>query len=92
MMKKSSSSSKCNHTHVPNKTTIKALEKSDRGEELQNFDNLKDLFASWESHAKLDIDNSSNSAKDRSAKRKSTALDIQLKKEQTERALASLQE
>jgi hypothetical protein len=41
---------------------------------LQSFDNLEDLFASWESHAKLDIDNSSNSAKDRSTKRK-TILD-----------------
>ena len=70
MMKKSSSSSKCNHTHVPNKTTIKALEKSDRGEELQNFDNLEDLFASWESHTKEDEAESSNSAEHRRAKRK----------------------
>ena len=32
----------------PNKKTIKAIQQSECGHELESFDNVKDLFTSWE--------------------------------------------
>lgn len=33
--------------HVPNRVTASTLEKSRRGEDLQEFDSLTELFESW---------------------------------------------
>ena len=37
-----------NHVNVPNQKTIETMVIADREEELETFDNLDDLFASWE--------------------------------------------
>ena len=33
---------------IPNETTKKTLKKSSRGEEVQSFDSLEEIFVSWE--------------------------------------------
>ena len=33
---------------IPNELTAKTLEKSQRGEEVETFDTLEDMFESWE--------------------------------------------
>ena len=33
---------------IPNKSTVSTLEKSRRGEEVEEFDSLNDLFESWD--------------------------------------------
>ena len=33
---------------LPNKLTTDTLEKSHRGEDIEEFDSLEDMFASWE--------------------------------------------
>lgn len=33
---------------IPNETTKKTLKKSSRGEEVQSFDSLEEMFVSWE--------------------------------------------
>lgn len=33
---------------VPNEVTAKTLDKSDRGEEIESYDTLDDMLASWE--------------------------------------------
>ena len=37
-----------NQVKVPNKKTVDTMVMADREEELETFDNLDDLFASWE--------------------------------------------
>ena len=37
-----------NQVKVPNQKTIETMVMADREEELETFDNLDDLFASWE--------------------------------------------
>ncbi len=32
---------------IPNECTTSTLEKSSRGEDIENFDSLDDMFASW---------------------------------------------
>jgi DNA-damage-inducible protein J len=34
--------------HVPNKLTASVLQKSDSNQEIERFENVNDLYASWE--------------------------------------------
>ena len=48
-MKNTNSSHKhCNRSHIPNETTIEAIQQSECGEKLESFDNVEDLFQSWD--------------------------------------------
>ena len=38
----------CNRSHISNKTTVKAILQSECGHELESFDNVKELFKSWD--------------------------------------------
>ena len=37
---------------IPNKRTVETLEKSQRGEEVKEFDTLDEMFDTWPSHEK----------------------------------------
>ena len=43
-----SSQDHCNRSHIPNETTVKAIQQSECGHELESFDNVEDLFKSWD--------------------------------------------
>jgi len=43
-----SSQEHCNRSHIPNETTIEAIQQSECGEKLESFDNVEDLFQSWD--------------------------------------------
>ena len=43
-----SSQEYCNRSHIPNETTVKAIQQSECGHELESFDNVQDLFKSWD--------------------------------------------
>jgi len=49
-----SSQKHCNCSHIPNETTAKAIQQSECGHELENFDNVEDLFKSWEDSSTKD--------------------------------------
>ena len=42
-----SSQDHCDRSHIPNETTVKAIQQSECGHELESFDNVEDLFKSW---------------------------------------------
>ena len=46
-----SSQEHCNRSHIPNETTVKAIQQAESGHELESFDNVQDLFKSWEDSA-----------------------------------------
>ena len=43
-----SSQEYCNRSHIPNETTVKAIQQAECGHELESFDNVQDLFKSWD--------------------------------------------
>ena len=48
-MKNTHSSQKhCNRSHIPYETTIEAIHQAECGHELESFDNVEDLFQSWD--------------------------------------------
>ena len=49
-----SSQEHCNRSHIPNETTAKAIHQSECGHELESFDNVEDLFKSWEDSSTKD--------------------------------------
>ena len=49
-----SSQEHCNRSHIPDKKTIEAIALADHGHELESFDNLEDLFMSWEDSTSKD--------------------------------------
>ena len=54
-MKNTHSSQKhCNCSHIPNETTVKAIHQAECGHELESFDNVEDLFKSWEDSSTKD--------------------------------------
>ena len=54
-MKNTHSSQKhCNRSHIPYETTIEAIHQAECGHELENFDNVEDLFKSWDDSASKD--------------------------------------
>ena len=68
-----SSQDHCDRSHIPNETTVKAIQQSECGHELESFDNVQDLFKSWDDSASKDekFDSSViHSPVDRKAKQK----------------------
>ena len=54
-MKNTHSSQKhCNRSHIPYETTIEAIHQAECGHELESFDNVEDLFKSWEDSSTKD--------------------------------------
>ena len=54
-MKNTHSSQKhCNRSHIPNETTIEGIHQAECGDELESFDNVEDLFKSWEDSSTKD--------------------------------------
>ena len=49
-----SSQEHCNRSHIPNETTVKAIHQAECGHELESFDNVEDLFKSWEDSSTKD--------------------------------------
>ena len=49
-----SSNEHCNRSHIPNETTMKAIHQAECGHELESFDNVEDLFKSWEDSSTKD--------------------------------------
>jgi hypothetical protein len=43
-----SSQNHCDRSHIPNETTIEAIHQAECGHELESFDNVEDLFKSWD--------------------------------------------
>ena len=63
----------CDPSHIPNETTVKAIQNLECGHELESFDNEEDLFKSWDDSASKDekFDSSVlHSPVDRKAKQK----------------------
>ena len=54
MKNTNSSQEHCNRSHIPNETTVKAIQQSECGHELESFDNVQDLFKSWDDSASKD--------------------------------------
>ena len=44
----------CDRSHIPNETTIEAIHQAECGHELESFDNVEDLFKSWEDSSTKD--------------------------------------
>ena len=84
-MKNTHSSQKhCNCSHIPNETTVKAIHQAECGHELESFDNVEDLFKSWDDSASKDEEFDSSvlhSPVDRKAKQ--TILSRLLEESQT---------
>jgi hypothetical protein len=54
-VKNTNSSQKyCNRSHIPNETTIEAIQQAECGHELESFDNVQDLFKSWDDSSTKD--------------------------------------
>ena len=48
-MKNTNSSQKhCNRSHIPNETTNEVIHQAECGHKLESFDNVEDLFQSWD--------------------------------------------
>ena len=58
-----------NNQKIPNKKTIKTIQQSECGHELESFDNVEDLFKSWEDSSTKD-DKLDSSDRHRSLNRK----------------------
>ena len=70
-MKNTHSSQKhCNCSHIPNETTVKAIHQAECGHELESFDNVEDLFKSWDDSASKDDSSDRLRSVDRKAKQK----------------------
>ena len=49
-----SSQEHCNRLQIPNETTIEAIHQAECGHELESFDNVEDLFKSWDDSTSKD--------------------------------------
>ena len=54
MKNTNSSQEHCNCSHIPNVTTIEVIHQAECGHELESFDNVEDLFKSWEYYTSKD--------------------------------------
>ena len=54
MKNTNSSQEHCNRSHIPNETTIEPIHQAECGHELESFDNVEDLFKSWEDSSTKD--------------------------------------